>query len=269
MRLKEPFRGLYLMGGHTIFHVALLVASILLLWFPSLPEQMKLKGQEEKKKQFDETLKVINLFRLAHSVNVFFAIIMFLLSAPKHFHKYRFTFRVFDTTKLFVYMGAILYAIFFEQKTLAKTKNDPWEVQASMWIIVELLVFFGQVFCSVFFLIGMQIRGELGYDLDPNKNRYLHDTLTYYEKDIAWFSQIFVMWAIHIFVLFTSVSGNTSSIKKFFSIYSLVLRSSHFYFLMPLFSEHRELVEKSNRVWGVLGFFQVVGCLFIFGFKST
>lgn len=130
--------------------------------------------------QFNETLKVINQFRLAHSIDIFFAIIMFLFSAPKHFHKYRFTFRVFDTIKLFVYMGAILYAIFFEQKYLTKIKNDPWEEQASMWIIVELLVFFGQVLCSVFFLIGMQIRGEFGYDLDPHRKRYLHDTLTFY-----------------------------------------------------------------------------------------
>ena len=34
MRLKEPFRGLYLMGGHTIFHVALLIAGIIILGFP-------------------------------------------------------------------------------------------------------------------------------------------------------------------------------------------------------------------------------------------
>lgn len=77
------------------------------------------------------------------------------------------------------------------------------------------------------------------------------------------------MWAIHIFVLFTEASGQTSDIKKFFSAYSLILRSTHFYFLMPLYSDKRELVEKSNRVWGILGFFQIAGCLFIFGFKST
>ena len=35
MRLKEPFRGLYLMGGHTIFHLALLIAGMITLGFPS------------------------------------------------------------------------------------------------------------------------------------------------------------------------------------------------------------------------------------------
>lgn len=77
------------------------------------------------------------------------------------------------------------------------------------------------------------------------------------------------MWNIHLFVLFTDVAGDVSDLKKFFSAYSLILRSTHFYFLMPLFSDKRELVEKSNKVWGILGFFQIVGCFFIFGFKST
>ena len=115
MRLKEPFRGLYLMGGHTIFHIALLVASLLLLGFP------------EDTKGIKNTLKVINQFRVAHGIDIFFAIIMFLGSAPQHFHKYRFTFRVLDTVKLFVYMGAIMYAIFHEQKELVKDKTNKWD----------------------------------------------------------------------------------------------------------------------------------------------
>ena len=66
-----------------------------------------------------------------------------------------------------------------------------------------MLVFFGQVLCSVFFLFGLQIKGEFGYKLDPNIERYTHDSLAYYEHDISWFSFIFVMWCIHLFILVT------------------------------------------------------------------
>lgn len=43
MRLKEPFRGLYLMGGHTAFHAALLVAGIISLGFEIHDDNDKVK----------------------------------------------------------------------------------------------------------------------------------------------------------------------------------------------------------------------------------
>lgn len=97
----------------------------------------------------------------------------------------------------------IMYAIFHEQQFLSLKIDDEWYIKAEFWILVELLVFFGQVLCSVFFLCSMQIKGEMGHNLDPNVDRYTHDTLEYYEQDISWFSFVFVMWTIHLFVLIT------------------------------------------------------------------
>lgn len=34
MRLKEPFNGIKLVGGHTLFHFSLLVTGLLIIGFP-------------------------------------------------------------------------------------------------------------------------------------------------------------------------------------------------------------------------------------------
>ena len=147
-------------------------------------------------------------------------------------------------------------------------RDSKWYVQAEWWILLELLVFFGQVLCSVFFLLGMQIKGEFGYNLDPNNERYRHDTLAYYDEDVSWFCFIFVMWCIHLFILITMGQTQKETIKLVFSACSLILRSTHFYFFMPIYSEDRTFVEKSHKTWAVLGVLQVLVCFIIFGFKS-
>jgi len=37
---------------------------------------------------------------------------------------------------------------------------------------------------------------------------------------------------------------------------------------MPLFSEDRSFVEKSQKTWIILGVLQIVACCLIFGFKT-
>ena len=39
MRLNEPFHGIVLVGGHVVFHVALLIASIIVIRFPKEDEK--------------------------------------------------------------------------------------------------------------------------------------------------------------------------------------------------------------------------------------
>ena len=115
MRLKEPFRGLYLMGGHTIFHLALLIAGMIVLGFQSkdgIPEPDSKTG---KPHAVWDSIDSINMLRIAHGLDIFFAIIQFVGSAPHYYHKHRFTYRVLDTLKLFIYLGAVMYAIFHEQ----------------------------------------------------------------------------------------------------------------------------------------------------------
>lgn len=89
------------MGGHTIFHLALLLTGLMVLGFHDEPSKA-------------DVILTVNALRIAHALDILFAILKFLGSAPKHFVKHRFSFRVFDTIKLFVYLGSILYAIFHE-----------------------------------------------------------------------------------------------------------------------------------------------------------
>jgi hypothetical protein len=144
-----------------------------------------------------------------------------------------------------------------------------WYNKAEWWLKIELLVFFGQVLCSVFYLLGQQIRGELGLNLDPNTKRFTHDALEYYDWDISWFSFIFVMWSIHLFVLTTVGLYQNDKVKLAYSAFSLILRSTHFYFLMPFSQDDRTFVEKSNIVWGALGVLQIIAACLIFGFENT
>ena len=58
-------------------------------------------------------------------------------------------------------------------------------------------------------------------------------------------------------------------VKLSYSALALVLRTSHFYLLMPFSQDDRTFVEKSNLVWGMLGALQIVACCLIFGFTNT
>jgi hypothetical protein len=266
MRLKEPFRGLYLMGGHTIFHFALLVAGLVVLGFPEV----------DAGKKNEDIILTMNLLRLSHALDIFFAILKFLGSAPHNYVKHRFSFRVMDTVKLFVYVGSVMYAIFHEQQYLKRLKKaekpeeDEWNQRADVWILLEMLVFFGQVLCSVFFLMALQCKSVMGHNLDPTFSRFKTDALEYYEEDISWFSFIFVMWGTHLFILGKRVNATgkeDNDIKTFFSAYQLILRSTHLYFLMPYRNAERKHLAIGNMTWGILGFFEFVGLCIIFGFK--
>lgn len=103
-------------------------------------------------------------------------------------------------------------------------------------------------------------------NLDPNTKRFTHDALEYYDWDISWFSFIFVMWSIHLFVLTTVGLYQNDKVKLAYSAFSLILRSTHFYFLMPFSQDDRTFVEKSNIVWGALGVLQIIAACLIFGF---
>ena len=158
MRLKEPFRGLYLVGGHSIFHFALLVVSLTILGFP-----------EEETKENEEYLYTINYLRVAHGIDLLFAILKLLGSTPKSYAKHCFTFKIMDTFKMIVYTGSIIFAIFHETHTIDGISNkDFWISHSEVFILLELLVFFGQILCSTIFLFIVQMQGECGVVNDVN-----------------------------------------------------------------------------------------------------
>lgn len=246
------------MGGHTIFHVALLVAGIIILWFP------------EQTARNEDTVLVINLLRGVHAFDIVVAILRQLGSSPKLYAKHRFTLRMLDTMKLFAYIGSAMYTIFHESH--AKPDNDPWIVHAEIWIFLEMVVFFGLIASSIFYLLGVQLKGLLGHNMDPLFERFKSDALEYYHDDITWFSFIFVMWMIHLYVLLkrlTLQDMGDADIKTFFSAYMLILRSTQLFFLMPFRTEKREVRVISRNTWAILAFFQLAGACIIFGFKKA
>ena len=100
---------------------------------------------------------------------------------------------------MIIYLGTILFAVFHETKTTVAALNDDdfWIRHSEVWIRIELIVFFVQILCSSLYLLVIQINGELGYNNDPNFQRYKNDTLRYYNEDIAWFSYSFVCLILH------------------------------------------------------------------------
>jgi hypothetical protein len=120
-----------MVGGHTVFHLTLLIVSMIGLGFPK---------ETEENADFHYT---INLLRIAHGIDVFFAILKFLGSSPEAFAKHCFTYRIMDTVKMFLYLSFIMYAIFHETQILdAVNSDDYWIRHAEVWIRMELIVFF-------------------------------------------------------------------------------------------------------------------------------
>lgn len=62
MRCNEPFGGIVLVSGDLVFHVALLMASIIIIQFPK---------DEEYNRDF---MFFINLFRVGHGVSIIYRI---------------------------------------------------------------------------------------------------------------------------------------------------------------------------------------------------
>ena len=99
MRTNEPFHGIILVGGHVVFHVGLLVASLLIIQFP------------ERTEANTHFLDYINYFRLAHGVNVLYKALDYCLSAPDKFAKFMFTQKMLETISMFAYFITAMFAL--------------------------------------------------------------------------------------------------------------------------------------------------------------
>lgn len=99
MRAKEPFHGIILVGGHIVFHVALLIGSVFVIRFPDTDKDNK------------DLLELINLFRAAHLLNVAYKCVDYCLSAPDKFTKFMFTQKLFETISMFSYFVVSMYAL--------------------------------------------------------------------------------------------------------------------------------------------------------------
>ena len=264
MRLKEPFRGLYLVGGHSVFHFALLIVSFLILGFPETVDSYN-----------EEYNKTVNLLRVAHAIDWFFAILKFLGSSPQAYSKHCFTYKILDTIKMVFYLGAILYAIFHEThidtNEILETGGF-WIRHAEVWIRIELIVFFMQILCSSLYLFIVQIRGELGRNNDPNHSRYLNDTLRYYNDDLAWFSYSFVCLCFHCWLLNKYIkkpSKDDADKKMTYTCFMIGFSLLRLFFLMPYKTSDRRFNVISNCKWMTLLILETVGAAFFLTFNRV
>ena len=99
MRAKEPFAGIILVGGHVVFHVALLIGGIFVIRFPEANDKNR------------QLLLLIDWFRAAHVLNVLYMIVDYCLSAPDKFAKFMFTQKLFETISMFSYFVVAMYAL--------------------------------------------------------------------------------------------------------------------------------------------------------------
>lgn len=143
MRTNEPFHGIVLVGGHVVFHVGLLVASVILVQFPEKTETNK------------DLLYFIGMFRIAHLVNIVYKAVDYLLSSPEKFAKYMFTQKLFETISMFLYFVVAMNVIYgvgvkdIEENELAKDKMLQKE---RTWIFIEISAFLLQIFSGSIFL---------------------------------------------------------------------------------------------------------------------
>ena len=116
MRTNEPFHGIVLCGGHVVFHIALLAASLIVIRYPE---------RTELNKNF---LDYIEMYRFAHICNIVYKVTDYCLSSPTKFNKYMFTQKMFETLSMFAYFLVAMYSIWgisrhdVEVKDLEKDK---------------------------------------------------------------------------------------------------------------------------------------------------
>lgn len=188
MRANEPFAGIVLVGGHVVFHVALLAGSLFVIRFPDEDAHNK------------ELLQLVNLFRAAHVVNVVYKAVDYCLSAPDKFAKFMFTQKLFETFSMFSYFVAAMYALWaisrveIDQEVM---ENSKLLQKARTWLFIEITGFHLQIFAAAFFLLYVQCRGMFGISLLETSQRHKSDALGYYMEDISWFNLIFVTLFIH------------------------------------------------------------------------
>ena len=100
MRLTEPMRGFNIVGGNMIFHFALLIGSIISFNYG------KDDQREITNRTYLQTMKTVEYLRWSHFIQI-------MLSFFRIFDKikYGMLIKIFETINLFVYVGAILWAL--------------------------------------------------------------------------------------------------------------------------------------------------------------
>lgn len=260
MRAKEPFHGIILVGGHVVFHVALLIGSVFVIRFPEITETNR------------DLMQLVDWFRAAHLLNVVYYLVDYCLSAPERFHKFMFTQKLFETISMFTYFVVAMYALWSISKIISDEMPDDKLLQkARVWLFIEIAGFHLQIFAAAFLLFYVQCKGMFGKTLQPTSKRHKSDALGYYMEDISWFNLIFVTLFVHALSFQSNTAeGNKTSepIKLAYSCLMFASRLLQLYFFMPLRYVDLTYHVISQKVWIFFAVIELIGLGMTFGFSS-
>ena len=100
--------------------------------------------------------KTIDVLRVAHMIEIF---LLFFRILDKI--KYGMLVKIVESINLFVYVGAILWALDFVRNIYLINTKDTEIQQGVLWILIEIAVFFLHILSGVVFLFFMQMKGIL------------------------------------------------------------------------------------------------------------
>lgn len=197
--------------------------------------------QEPKRTDLNKNfLDYIEMYRVAHLVNIIYKMFDFCLSSPTKFNKYMFSQKMFETISMFLYFLVAMYSIWGISKHDVDTKDiaDHKMLQKERtWLFIEISSFLLQVFSGAFFLVQVQVKGILGWNLSPDSDRYKSDALGYYIQEVHWFNLIFVTGLIHAISISSNLEETTKTAEPLKFVYSGLMIASRVlqcYFLLPL-----------------------------------
>lgn len=235
MRPREPFNGFKSAQGNLIYHIALLVGSLVVI-------EVNPTANNEK----EEMCKLlINWIRAMHLYVIFSTYISSLLDTVENdlFGKY------FNTIELIVYQGTVFYELFFLLHNPLIKETEGFEKIAKEWVIIEMIIYFFQIFNTAIFLLYIVIRGELGKTdnkIKDRNRRAAFDPIEYYWIDIQWLSFQLVMLFLHFTVLYIRVTYDDKAFRSFDPTVSILImlvleRALQLFFFNPFRGQNRIL----------------------------
>ena len=112
---------------------------------------------------------------------------------------------ILSCIEIFFYQGTVLYELYFLLRFPLMRVNTGFERDAKEWILIEMVIYFFQMFNTAIFFLYIAIRGELG-KTDPKikdkKRRCIYDSIEYYKIDIEWLSFQLVLMGLHCGALY-------------------------------------------------------------------
>ena len=110
MRVNEPFAGINFVHGGLVFHIALLIASIIVIFFT------------EDEPDDHGFMFLINVFRAAHVVTIIYRLVEYVIDRSEgQFVSFIFTQKIAETLSMCLYFMTAVYSLWY------MSKHDPFE----------------------------------------------------------------------------------------------------------------------------------------------